>query len=365
MQIAKEYFALCVIVCSGCQSSNTSVDEGGRARPSSAVESGDFVDLQGAGATFPYPLYSKWVAEYQRVDPRARINYQSIGSGGGIRQITERTVDFGASDAAMTDAELGKAKGTLLHIPMTMGAVVVSYNLEGVSELKLSPEAIAGIFLGDITSWNDPRIVESNRGVAVPNKPIIVAHRTDGSGTTAVFTEYLASISEAWRAKVGAGKSVKFPVGLGAKGNEGVAGQIKTTPGSLGYIELAYAKQTGLSVAAIRNRSGNFTEPRLESITAAAEGIAASLPADLRISVVNAPGAAAYPISAFTYILVYEEQTDPTKGKVLAQFLRWAIHEGQKFGPRLHYAPLPAAVVTAIEGKLERMRANGKPLLGV
>jgi phosphate transport system substrate-binding protein len=246
---------------------------------------------------------------------------------------------------------------------MTLGAVVVSYNLPSVTGLKLAPDAIAGIFLGEIKTWNDARIAESNPQVALPSLPITIVHRTDGSGTTAVFTEYLAKVSPQWTAKVGAGKSVKFPVGLGAKGNEGVAGQVKTTPGSIGYLELAYARQAGLAHAAVKNRGGIFVEPSLEGITAAAASVAATMPADLRVSIVDPPGDAAYPISAFTYILVYEDQGDAVKGKALAQFLWWAVHDGQPFGPPLHYAPLPSQVVTAVESKLRSMRAGGQALL--
>lgn len=346
----------------GCKLSSGPVDKGEGASAAEASSDGP-IDIQGAGATFPYPLYSKWVAEYQKVDPRVRINYQSIGSGGGIRQIIEQTVDFGASDAAMTDAELAKASRKLLHVPMTLGAVVVTYNLEAAPDLKLTPQAIAGIFLGEIKTWNDPRIAGSNPGATLPGQPITVVHRTDGSGTTAVFTEYLAKVSREWLEKVGAGKSVNFPIGFGAKGNEGVAGQVKTTPGSIGYLELAYAKQTGLAYAAIRNQAGKFAAPSLESITAAAASVSATMPADLRVSIVDAVGDAAYPVSAFTYILVYEDQSDAVKGRALAQFLWWAVHDGQKAGSPLHYAPLPAQVVSAVEGKLRGLRAFGQTLL--
>lgn len=346
----------------GCQHSSGPVEKGERA-VTAKVSTGSPIDLQGAGATFPYPLYSKWVSEYQKVDPRVRINYQSIGSGGGIRQITERTVDFGATDAPMTDTELAKAAGKLLHVPMTLGAIVVTYNLEGVQGLKLTPQAIAGIFLGEIKTWNDERIAESNPQTTLPGEPITVVHRTDGSGTTAVFTEYLAGVSPQWEGKVGAGKSVDFPVGLGAKGNEGVAGQVKTTPGSIGYVEIAYAKQTGLAFASIRNRAGKFVEPSLDSVTEAAASIAETMSEDLRVSIVDAAGEAAYPISAFTYILVYEHQEDAVKGRAMAQFLWWAVHEGQRFGPPLQYAPLPAQVVSAVEGTLRSLRADGRPLL--
>jgi phosphate transport system substrate-binding protein len=346
----------------GCKQSNSPVGAGDD-RYEAASASGDRIDIQGAGATFPYPLYSKWIAEYQKVDPRVRINYQSIGSGGGIRQIIERTVDFGASDAAMTDDELAKAPGKLLHIPMTLGAVVVTYNIPGVAGLKISPEVVAGIFLGEIKTWNDPRLVKLNSGAALPDKPITVVFRSDGSGTTAIFTEYLTTISATWKGRVGAGKSVKFPVGLGAKGNEGVAGQVRSSPGSIGYVELAYAKQTGLAYASIQNRAGLFIEPALRSITAAAASAANSMPDDLRLSIVDANGEGAYPIAAFTYLLVYQDQTDKIKGKALAQFLWWAVHEGQAFGSALHYAPLPVEAAAKIETTLRSLRANGESCL--
>jgi phosphate transport system substrate-binding protein len=357
----------------GCGSPSGSSDSKGPVAPPSeaeqapaaapAAEKDKTVDLHGAGATFPYPLYSKWMSEYQKVDPAVRINYQSIGSGGGIRQITERTVDFGASDAPMKDEELAKAPGKILHIPTTLGAVAVSYNLEGVTGLKLSPDVIAGIFLGEIKKWNDKKIAKINPDTKLPATDITVAYRSDGSGTTAVFTEYLAKVSPTWKEKVGAGKSVSFPLGLGAKGNEGVAGQIKTTPGTIGYIELAYAKQTKLAYAQVQNSAGKFIEPSPEAMSAAAAGEVASLPEDMRMSIVNAHGDATYPISAFTYILVYEEQPDAVKGKALAEFLWWAIHDGQKFGAPLDYAPLPAEVVTKVEAKLKGLKAGGQNLL--
>jgi phosphate transport system substrate-binding protein len=331
------------------------------AEPVAAVP--DTIDLQGAGATFPYPLYSKWVAEYQKLDARVRINYQSIGSGGGIRQIIERTVDFGATDAPMKEDELAKLSKPILHLPTTLGAVVVAYNLPGVGALKLSPELVAAIFSGELKKWNDPKLKALNPGVKLPSDPISVTYRSDGSGTTAVFTEYLAKVSPAWAQKTGSGKSVKFPTGLGAKGNEGVAGQLKTSPGSIGYIELAYAKQTGIPFAAIRNQAGKFVEPTLEGISAAAAGSMGAIPDDLRVSIVDPAGDGAYPIAAFTYLLVYQEQTDASKGKALAQFLWWAIHDGQAFGPPLHYATLPPEIVTRVEAKLRTLRAGDQPLL--
>lgn len=354
----------------GCGGASTPVEPTeGTATPSpkematQAAEAPSNISIEGAGATFPFPLYSKWVAEYQKLDPRVHINYQSIGSGGGIRQITERTVDFGASDAPMSDEEQQKAKGKLLHIPTTLGAVVISYNLPGVVGLKLSPTVIAGIFNGGIKTWNDRKIKADNADLKLPADPIAVTYRSDGSGTTAVFTQYLSKISPAWNEKVGAGKSVKFPVGLGAKGNEGVAGQLKTTVGSIGYIELAYAKQTGLAYATVKNQAGKFVEPALEGISAAAASVATTMPEDLRVSIVDAAGDAAYPIAAFTYVLVYDVQTDATKGKALAEFLWWAVHEGQAQGPALDYATLPPEVVTKVEQKLRSLTAGGQPLL--
>jgi len=320
------------------------------------------ISLQGAGATFPYPLYSKWMAEYQKVDPKVQINYQSIGSGGGIKQILERTVDFGATDAEMTTQERAKATATLHHIPMTLGAVVVTYNVPGVAGgLKLSQEALAGIFLGRITAWNDARLTALNPGAKLPATAITVAYRSDGSGTTAVFTEYLAKISPEWKSSVGAGKAVKFPIGLGGKGNEGVTGLVKSTPGAIGYVELAYAKQNRMSVASIRNQAGMFVEPSLEGVTSAAAG--QKLPEDLCLSLVDGTGAKTYPISAFSYILVYQEQPDATKGKALADYLWWAIHDGQKLGAALDYAPLPKDLVPVIEARLKTLTAGGKPII--
>ena len=360
---------LSVVACSSQSSggSEAPADKGPvpppSAEPAEQPAAAAAIELQGAGATFPFPLYSKWMAEYQKANTNVRINYQSIGSGGGIRQITERTVDFGATDAPMKEDELAKAPAKLIHIPTTLGAVVVAYNLEGVTGLKLTPDVVASMFLGEITKWNDAKITKLNPGVKLPAEPIAVAYRSDGSGTTAVFTEYLAKVSPSWKDKVGAGKSVKFPVGMGAKGNEGVAGQLKMTPGTIGYIELAYAKQTNVTYASIKNAAGNFVEPSLAGISAAAASVVGTMPEDMRVSIVDAPGDATYPISAFTYILVYEEQADAAKGKALAQFLWWAVHEGQAFGADLNYAPLPAEVVTKVEAKLKALKAGGQVLL--
>jgi phosphate transport system substrate-binding protein len=319
------------------------------------------VSLNGAGATFPYPLYSKWMSEYNRLHPDIMINYQSIGSGGGIRQITAKTVDFGASDAPMTPDEESKAPSKIAHLPATLGAVVLGYNLPGVTELKLASETVAGIFLGTITKWNDAKITSMNAGVKLPETAIVVVSRSDGSGTTAVFTDYLGKTSPEWKDRVGVGKSVKFPVGLGAKGNEGVTGQVKTSPGAIGYVELAYATQNGLAMATLKNASGEFVKPSIAAVTAAAAGV--ELPDELHASITDARGPGAYPISSYSYVLVFEDAPDAVKGKALADFLWWAIHDGQKLSEPLFYSPLPAAVVSKAEAKLKALRGAGKPLL--
>lgn len=322
------------------------------------------VALTGAGATFPYPLYTKWIAEFQRSRPKVKINYQSIGSGGGIRQVTEGTVDFGASDAPMSDEQIAKAAG-ILHLPTCLGAVVLTYNLEGVpTGLKLTPEAIAGIFLGKIKRWNDPAIQGENPDAKLPDKEIASVHRSDGSGTTKIFVDYLTAVSPEWKSGPGAGTSVSWPGGLGAKGNEGIAALVSSTPSAVGYVELAYAMQNKLTFAAIKNHAGKFVLPSLESTTAAGAGAAARMPDDLRISIVNAEGDGAYPIAGFTYILAYQQQKEGHKGKVLADFMRWSLHEGQQFTKDLHYAPLPAAVVEKVDRKLASLTGpDGKALL--
>jgi phosphate transport system substrate-binding protein len=319
--------------------------------------------MNGAGATFPYPIYSKWFDEYTKHDQGVRFNYQSIGSGGGIRQVSERTVDFGASDGPMTDDQLKKAPAELFHIPTVMGAVVATYNLPGNPTLRFSPDVLAGIFLGTITKWNDDRIASVNPGVSLPSQPIIVVHRSDGSGTTYIWADYLSKVSPEWEQKAGRGTSVKWPVGLGGKGNEGVSGQVKNTPGALGYVELAYAISNKLPAASIRNQAGKFVAPTIESTTAAAAGAAKAMPADFRVSLTNAPGDAAYPIASFTWLLVYKDQPDAVKGKALVNFLWWAIHDGQKYASDLLYAPLPAPVVKQIEAKIREITYQGKPLL--
>ncbi|HEY4743773.1 MAG TPA: phosphate ABC transporter substrate-binding protein PstS [Desulfuromonadaceae bacterium] len=313
--------------------------------------------INGAGATFPYPLYSKWFSEYAKIDPSVKFNYQSIGSGGGIKQITAGTVDFGASDKFLTDTELKAAPGKLIHIPTVMGAVVVTYNLPGVTKgLKLKAADVADIFLGKITKWNDKRITDDNPGVVLPNEPIIVVHRSDGSGTTAIFTDYLSSVSPEWKGAVGMGASVKWPVGLGGKGNEGVAGQVKNTKNAIGYVELAYAFENKLPYATLQNKSGKFVEPSIKSTSAAAAGAAKNMPADYRISLVNQPGNDVYPIVGFTWLLVYDHQKDAAKGKKLVEFLKWELHKGQKMAAPLLYAPLPENVVHMVEKTIETIK---------
>jgi len=330
-------------------------DGGGGARSGS-------VDLTGAGATFPYPIYSRWFSDYDQ-QKGVRINYGSLGSGAGIRQLSEQTVDFGASDSPMTDEELAAAKGgAVLHVPTVIGGVVIAYNLPATSQpLKLTGDVIADLFLGRITKWNDPRIAAANPGVQLPDADVLVVHRTDASGTTYIFTDYLTAVSQPWASGPGRGKQVSWPTGLGAKGNEGVAAQVKQTEGSVGYTELAYAKQNRLQVAEVRNQAGNFVAPTLENIQAAASGALAALPedTDFRVSIVNAPGAQAYPISSLTWVLLYQQQPDSAKGRKLVDFLRWALAEGDQQAAALDYAPLPAPVVERVLQRLDSVQVGG------
>jgi phosphate transport system substrate-binding protein len=305
--------------------------------------------LNGAGATFPYPMYSKWFSEYHKLHPEVEINYQSIGSGGGIRQVLAGTVDFGASDGPMSDEQLGQAKIKILHIPTVLGAVVPAYNIPGVSgEVKFTPQALAGIFLGRINTWNDPAITSVNPGVNFPSQPIIVIHRSDGSGTTFIFTDYLSKVSPEWQSGPSKGTSVKWPVGLGGKGNEGVAGMIRQMQGSIGYIELIYAAQNQILYGEVKNSDGQFVKASLDSVRAAAAS-APKMPADFRISITNAPGKDSYPISSFTWLLIPVQSPDAAKGKILADFLNWMLGEGQKMAPSLTYAPLPDSVVAKVK----------------
>lgn len=298
--------------------------------------------INGAGATFPQQIYTKWFDEYQRVDPSVRFNYQGIGSGGGQKQILAETVDFGASDGPMSDDNLAKAPRKLLHIPTVAGAVAVSYNLDGNPQLSLDGPTLAGIFLGTITKWNDPAIAGQNPEVKLPPDDIVVVHRSDGSGTSFIFTDYLSNVSPDWKQRVGKGVSVSWPVGLGGKGNAGVAGQVKQTPGAIGYVELAYAHQNRLPFANMKNSSGNYITPTVESVTDALAS--ATIPDDFRFSMVNSPGDKAYPIAGCTWLLVYADQKDHVKGEKLVQFLKWAYADGEKFAASLDYAPLPDAL---------------------
>lgn len=311
--------------------------------------------LNGAGATFPYPMYSKWFSEYNKLHPDVQINYQSIGSGGGIRQVLAGTVDFGASDGPMTDEQLKEAKTKILHIPTVLGADVPAYNVPGISgEVKFTPEALAGIFLGKIQKWNDPAITQANPGVKFPDKSIVVVHRSDGSGTTYIFTDYLSKVSKEWEAAVGKGTSVKWPVGLGGKGNEGVAGQIRQLEGSIGYIELIYAVENKITYGSVKNAAGNFVKASLEGVTEAAAS-SPSMPADFRVSITNAPGKTAYPISSFTWLLIPEQAQDPKKGKIIADFLEWMVTSGQKMTGQLSYAPLPANVAEKVKAAIKQI----------
>jgi phosphate transport system substrate-binding protein len=310
--------------------------------------------INGAGATFPYPIYSKWFDEYAKVDPSVRFNYQSIGSGGGQKQILAQTVDFGASDGPMSDDNLAKAPGKILHIPTVAGADVVAYNLPGNPELKLDADTIAGIFLGNIKNWNDPKITALNPGVNLPNQEIVVVHRSDGSGTTYIWTDYLSKISPEWKSKVGTNTSVNWPTGIGGKGNEGVAGQIRQTPGALGYVELIYAIQNKMPYAEVKNSAGKFVKPSLESITAAMA--TAQIPDDFRFSMTNAPGNDAYPIAGATWLLVYQQQKDAGKGKKLVEFLKWAAKDGEKMAMDLQYAPLPESVQQRVLKRIDEIK---------
>jgi len=312
--------------------------------------------LNGAGATFPNPMYSKWFSEYHKLHSDVQINYQPIGSGGGIRQVIAGTVDFGASDMPMTDDQLREAKFKVLNIPTVLGAVVPAYNIPGVTgEVKFTPDALAGIFLGKITKWNDKAIASANPGVNFPNQDILVVHRSDGSGTSFIWTDYLSKVNAEWKNQVGSGTSVKWPMGLGGKGNEGVAGSIRQLQGSIGYVELIYAVQNNIAYGSVRNAAGNFVKASLESVTAAAAA-APKMPADFRVSITNAPGKDSYPISSFTWLLIPAQSKDPAKGKILADFLNWMVTDGQKMTAALSYAPLPEGVVEKVKEAIKQVK---------
>lgn len=351
---ARRLWAAGLVVIAACGRSDAPAGDSAAASPS--------VDLTGAGATFPYPLYSRWFSEYA-VKTGVKINYQSIGSGGGIRQLREGVVDFGASEAPLTDAELAQIpQGRVLQVPAVVGGVVLVYNLPGVSaELKLTADVVADIFLGRLTRWNDARIAALNPGVTLPNQDIQVVYRADGSGTTYVFTDWLTRVAAAWAEGPGHGKDVRWPVGVGAKGNEGVAGQVKVTPHTLGFVELAYATQNRLSSAALRNRAGFFVAPTANALAAAARGAENRLPApdDFRISLVDTPVPDAYPLASFSWLLFFAEQKDDAKGRKLVDFVRWSVRTGQASATALDYAPLPPPLVTRILAALDRVSIGG------
>lgn len=331
----------------------------GSAAPSGAQA----ITLNGAGATFPFPLYSKWSQVYA-AEKSVQINYQSIGSGGGIRQFMEKTVDFGATDGPMSDEQIAQAGGRVLHIPMVAGAVVPVYNVAGVAQgLNFTPDLLADIFLGKVTKWNDPRLVRVNPNTALPSADIVVVHRSDGSGTTAIWVNYLSKVSAEWKTKVGEGTSVNWPTGLGGRGNEGVAGLVRQTPNTLGYVELAYALTNKMTFGNVRNKAGQFVRPSLSSTTKAMEGALAGIPEDYRAFFTNPDGKDVYPVAGFTWILIYGDQSDPVKGKALLEFLWWATHEGQKYAPTLLYAPLPKSMVARIERSLKSVTSKGAVVL--
>lgn len=310
--------------------------------------------INGAGATFPYPIYSKWFDEYAKVDPSVRFNYQSIGSGGGQKQILAQTVDFGASDGPMSDENLAKAPGKILHIPTVAGAVVMTYNLPGSPSLKFDADTIAGIYLGQIKKWNDPKLTALNPSLKLPDQEIVVVHRSDGSGTTFIFTDYLSKVNAEWKQKVGNNTSVNWPAGIGGKGNEGVSGQVKQTPGAIGYVELIYAIQNKMPYAEVKNAAGQFVKPTIESVTAALA--TADIPEDFRFSMTNAPGKDAYPICGATWLLVYEQQKNAAKGKKLVEFLKWAATKGEGMAKSLDYAPLPDNVQQRVLKRIDEIK---------
>jgi len=345
----------CVALCSGCTGGAPS---GGQS-DSSVVREGQGGQINGAGATFPNPLYSKWFAEYNRIRPDVRINYQSLGSGAGIRQLTSGTVFFGASDQPVSDELLSTAPGKLLHFPTVLGAVVPIYNLEGVPQpLKFTGPLLADIILGRIRKWNDPEIVKHNAGVALPATDITFVHRSDGSGTTFILADYLGKVSPEFKATVGVDAALNWPTGVGGKGNEGVTALVRQTPGSLGYVELVYALQNKIAVGAVQNSSGAFVTPSIESVTAAAAAAAGHMPADFRVSITNAGGAGAYPLSSFTWLLLYEEPRDKIQGRQMRDFLRWALTDGQKLAPELGYARLPQPIVEMELKTLEQLKVE-------
>ena len=319
------------------------------------------LSINGAGATFPYPMYSKWFDEYHKKNPNIQINYQSIGSGGGIKQVTEGTVDFGATDGPMNDEQLKafqeKHGSGILHFPTVLGAVVPTYNIRGVeASLNFTPEALAGIFLGKITKWNDPAITDANKGIKLPANEIVVVHRAESSGTTYVWTDYLSKVSDEWKTKVGKGAAVNWPVGLGAKGNEAVTGTVKNTPNSVGYVELIYAEANKIPYGSVKNAAGVFVKASLAAVSAAAAGAAKEMPEDFRVSITNAPGKSAYPISSFTWLLIPEKFSDAAKRDAIKGFVKWALADGQNYAESLSYAKLPREVVAMELKAIEKIQ---------
>lgn len=312
--------------------------------------------INGAGSTFGYPIYSKWFDEYVKVDPSMRFNYQSIGSGGGINLLFNKTVDIGASDAPLNDEQIKRAPGPILEFPSVLGAVVMTYNVQGLTKpLRLTGPLIADIYLGKVGKWNDPAIAALNPGVTLPDQQIVTCHRSEGSGTTYIFADYMSKVSPEWATKVGKSTSLKWPGGLGGKGSEGVTALVEQTPGALGYVELTYALANKLAFATIQNKDGKWIAPSLGGVTAAAAGASTSMPADFRVSITDAPGATSYPLSSFTWLLVYQQQADATRGAAIVKFLRWGLTKGQKSAPPLYYAPLPKAVVALEMKQLEEI----------
>jgi phosphate transport system substrate-binding protein len=334
------------IVPLGCKSNTASTgDQGGT------------VNITGAGSTFGYPIYSRWFSEYGAAHPGVQINYQSIGSGGGIRQVSEKVVDFGASDGPMTDQQLAQSKVKLIHIPTALGADVLTYNLPGVTtDLNFSPDVIADIYLGHITNWNDPRIAKDNPGIKFPDQKILPVYRSDGSGTTYVFTDYLSKVSPEFAAKIGRNTSVQWPVGVGQKGNEGVAGMIRNSPYSFGYVELVYAVQNKMLYGQVRNAAGNWIKPSTSTVTDAAAAAATNMPADYRVSITNAAGADSYPISSFTWLLIPVPFSTPEKGKVMHDFLEWMLDHGEAEAAGMTYAPLPPPVITRVRETIQQVK---------
>jgi phosphate transport system substrate-binding protein len=314
-------------------------------------------NINGAGATFPNPIYSKWFNEYSQLHPNVKVNYQSLGSGAGIRQVTEGTVDFGASDGPMSDAQLSASKIKIVHIPTVLGAVVPVYNLPGVTaDLKFSQDAIAGIYLGKITMWNDPYIAKENPGVNLPNQPILPVYRSDSSGTTFIFTDYLSKVSPEWKEHVGAQTAVKWPVGIGQKGNEGIAGMVRQSKYSFGYVELIYAEQNHIQFGLVRNKAGKYVKASTAGVTAAAAANAKNIPADYRVSITDAPGPDSYPISSFTWLLIPNPAKDAAKGKAIIDFLNWMLEKGESEAESLTYAPLPAAVAERVKKTISTLK---------